>query len=381
MSDLNKFLIYLCAALALCVMYAPQPIAPIFENEFGFSKIQTSLFTTSVMLPLAISSVFYGYILEKFSIKKILVVALFFLGICQILFASFNSYFVMLNLRGIEGLFIPAALTGIMSYIALNTPQKQISSAIGKYIGVTIIGGFVGRFLSSVLSDFYSWKFFIYILGFSLILLSILLSFMKVNRIIKAVKPKFSDIKNVFLIKYNKFSFFAVFSVFFVFQAILNYIPFELSKISGEFDGFKTAMMYVGYAFSVLISFNVRRIKIFFKTAPKAIFYGCLFFIFSLFLLLNENYFVIFFAMFLSWIGFFIVHSLASAFVNKKAKVHKPITNGIYISFYYAGGALGSFLPGFVYRNFGWEIFITSLIAILFFTTFCMIKVKKYEKI
>ena len=140
-------------------------------------------------------------------------------------------------------------------------------------------------------------------------------------------------------------------------------------------------MMYVGYAFSVLISFNVRRIKIFFKTAPKAIFYGCLFFIFSLFLLLNENYFLIFFAMFLSWIGFFIVHSLASAFVNKKAKVHKPITNGIYISFYYAGGALGSFLPGFVYRNFGWEIFITSLIAILFFTTFCMIKVKKYEKI
>lgn len=381
MTKINKFLLYFCAALALCVMYAPQPIGPIFESEFGFSKVQTSLFTASVMIPLAVSSIFYGYILEKFSIKKILILALFCLGFCQILFASFNSYFIMLNLRGIEGFFIPAVLTGIMSFIALNTPQKEISSAIGKYIGVTIIGGFAGRFLSSILSDFFSWKLFIYILGFSLILFSILLIFIQENRQTKVVKPKISDIKEVFLIKYNKFCFFVVFGVFFVFQAILNYIPFELTKILGEFSGFKISLMYVGYAFGVLISFNVRRIKIFFKTAPKAMFYGNLILILSLLLLLQENFLLIFFSMFISCIGFFIIHSLASAFVNKKAKIHKPITNGIYVSFYYCGGALGSFLPGFVYRKFGWEIFIASLMAILFFVMFCINRIKKYEKI
>jgi YNFM family putative membrane transporter len=31
------------------------------------------------------------------------------------------------------------------------------------------------------------------------------------------------------------------------------------------------------------------------------------------------------------------------------------------VSFYYAGGTLGSILPGFVYRQCGWNMFLLSL--------------------
>ena len=44
-----------------------------------------------------------------------------------------------------------------------------------------------------------------------------------------------------------------------------------------------------------------------------------------------------------------------------QAKEHKGIANGLYVSFYYMGGALGSFLPGFIYNYLGWIAFLCSL--------------------
>jgi predicted MFS family arabinose efflux permease len=42
----------------------------------------------------------------------------------------------------------------------------------------------------------------------------------------------------------------------------------------------------------------------------------------------------------------------------------KGIVNGLYIAFYYAGGVIGSFFPGYVYRSYGWTFFILTLIAV-----------------
>jgi len=38
------------------------------------------------------------------------------------------------------------------------------------------------------------------------------------------------------------------------------------------------------------------------------------------------------------------------------------VVNGIYLAFYYSGGVLGSYLPGFVYRCFGWSSFVSILL-------------------
>lgn len=39
--------------------------------------------------------------------------------------------------------------------------------------------------------------------------------------------------------------------------------------------------------------------------------------------------------------------------------------NGLYIAFYYAGGAIGSFLPGFLYHGFGWYVYLGSLALVV----------------
>lgn len=364
-------LYYFCTGLTLCILYATQPIGPVFENELGISKTQATLFTTAIMIPLAFAGIFYGYLLEKIQIKIILVLAFLLLGISEIVFSLTHSYFLLLNIRGFQGLLIPAVLTGIMSYISQISSKDSVANAIGIYIGVTIIGGFMGRALSGFFTDIFGWRVFFFIIGCIAILASILL--LKFSQNIKAsyLKPHLIDIIHTLKTRYNLYIFLMIFGIFFTFQAMLNFIPFELAKISDNYSSSKAGMLYIGYLVGVLVAFNTKKIIAFLGGSIKAIISGIIILIIAIQFFRIESFWFIFGAMVVFCLGNFITHSIASGFINKMATSHKGISNGLYVSFYYFGGALGSFVPGFVYTPFGWNamlsfISIVSFISLIF---------------
>ena len=371
MKQAEILLYYFCTGLTLCILYATQPIGPVFENELGISKTQATLFTTAIMIPLAFAGIFYGYLLEKIQIKIILVLAFLLLGISEIVFSLTHSYFLLLNIRGFQGLLIPAVLTGIMSYISQISSKDSVANAIGIYIGVTIIGGFMGRALSGFFTDIFGWRVFFFIIGCIAILASILL--LKFSQNIKAsyLKPHLIDIIHTLKTRHNLYIFLMIFGIFFTFQAMLNFIPFELAKISDNYSSSKAGMLYIGYLVGVLVAFNTKKIVAFLGGSIKAIISGIIILIIAIQFFRIESFWFIFGAMVVFCLGNFITHSIASGFINKMATSHKGISNGLYVSFYYFGGALGSFVPGFVYIPFGWGamlsfISVVSFISLIF---------------
>ena len=60
--------------------------------------------------------------------------------------------------------------------------------------------------------------------------------------------------------------------------------------------------------------------------------------------------------------AFFLIHSLLAAFLNHHATSSRGVVNGLYLSFYYSGGALGGWLPGYIYRDYGWNIYTGTLV-------------------
>lgn len=367
MRKFDILVMYFAAALSTCVMYATQPLQPLFEALLDITKFQASLFTTSILAPLAVASIIYGYFLEKFSIKTILLVAFVCFGILEICFAFSSSYFWLLNIRASQGLIAPAALTGIMSYISQNSPSQNVAQNIGKYIGITIIGGFVGRFLAGFFNDIFgSWRVFFVVLGILLFVCAFLLSKISSDTNSAYIKPKFGDIAQIFAIPHNKIIFFYIFCAFFAFQAILNFLPFELFKIDESYSGSKTGILYIGYIIAgVSVSFNAKKIVNFFRTAPMAMFVGAVIFIAGILALNFRNFYFIIFAMLIVCLGNFITHSVASGYLNSLAKEHKAISNGLYVSFYYCGGALGSFVPSVVYNHTSWWVFLAFISSFL----------------
>ncbi|MBE3606539.1 MFS transporter [Campylobacter sp. RM13119] len=365
MARANLYLMYVAAILAMCVMYATQPIQPLFEKMLEISRFQASLFTTSFLAPLAVASIVYGYFLEKFSIKNVLFYAFLSFGILEILFALSSGYYLLIFIRGIQGLIAPAALTGIMSYIAQNSPSGEVGQNIGRYVGVTIIGGFIARFLSGLFTDIFGWRFFFLALGISLLMLAFAIQKISQDGSINSIKPTLHDAKEVFKIKHNFYICASIFFVFFSFQAILSFVPFYMMSLGENFSGSKTGMMYLGYVVGVLIAFNVKNIVKFFKNPFLVVLIGIVIFILSIFMFWSDNYIVLFTAMVVVCIGNFIAHSVASSTINARAKQYKAMTNGFYVSFYYTGGTLGSFAPSFIYQNGGWSAFLLLLTFML----------------
>lgn len=372
MTDSTVKYLYFATVVTFCSLYAAQPIQPVFKSEFQLSNFQALLFTTLMMAPLGIAPLVYGYLLESFSAKVMLRWALFLLGILELFFALADSYLSLLAIRGIQGLMIPAILTSLMSYISYTSPKEKVQQAIAAYIAATILGGFLGRFLSGVCTDLFGWRFFFFVLGLLLLLNCYLLQGMARDAKLKYGRPKPGEI--LALLKDREFIWLyaAIFCLFFVFAAMMNFLPFELKRINPASRETGVGLLYLGYGMGILVCLNTGRIIHRFGNEVDAIGAGILVFALGTLAFMVETYTVMFLAMFVFCAGLFTAHSLLSGFVNRLAQENKAIANGLYISFYYTGGTLGSVLPGAVFQRYGWQAFLVQLlvmIALAFFFT------------
>ena len=376
MSDsANKF-IYLTTIVTFCSLYAAQPIQPLFQQEFQLTDFQAILFTTLMMAPLGVAPLFYGYLLESFSAKVMVRWALFLLGILEILFSLAGDYFTLLSIRAIQGLMIPAILTSIMSYISYSSTQEKVQHAIAAYIAATILGGFLGRFLSGLFTDLFGWRFFFFILGLLLLLNCYLLKDMVRDAKLNYARPKMNEVLDILRAKEFFWLYTSIFCLFFVFAALMNFLPFELKRINSGVGETGIGILYLGYSMGILVSLNTRRIINYFGNESDAIGAGILVFGGGLLFFMIENYVVMFVTMFVFCAGLFTAHSLLSGFVNKLASHNKAIANGLYISFYYTGGTLGSVLPGLIFQKFGWHVFLLQLFAMICLALFMTRRLK-----
>ena len=356
--------IYVATIVTFCSLYAAQPLQPLFQSEFHLTPIQALLFTTLMMAPLGIAPLFYGYLLEAFPARILLRTALVLLGVMEILFSQASSYWVLLGIRAIQGVLIPAILTSIMSYISYTSPNRLVQQSIAYYIGATILGGFLGRLLSGICTDLFGWRLFFFLLGLMLLACAYPLRTMVRDAKTRYVRPQPSE---MFAILCNRNFFLlycAIFCLFFVFAALMNFVPFELRRMGAGGGETGVGLLYSGYSMGILVALNVRRILLRFRCVEDAVLTGILIFGGGTMLFWIGSYPVMFGGMFVFCAGLFTAHSLLSGYVNRLSETNMAIANGLYISFYYMGGTIGLILPQIVYRSYGWSAFIGFLLGV-----------------
>lgn len=369
--------VYFTAIITICSLYAAQPIQPVFQDEFQLSNLQALLFTTLMMFPLGVAPLFYGFLLEAFSAKRLVRLAVLLLGLLELVFACSTSYLSLLLIRAVQGLMIPAILTSLMSYISFTSKKETVQHAIAVYIASTIVGGFVGRFLSGLTTQLFGWRYFFVLLGIILIAAFFVLRILDEDAKMTYARPNFSEISD--LLKNKKFFWLytGIFLIFFVFSAMMNFLPFSLKKINPSSSEAGIGFLYFGYAMGIFVSLNSRRIIDYFGNEPDAIRTGIVIFFVGTALFYIQDYRVMFAAMFVFCTGLFMAHSLLSGYVNKLSEENKAIANGVYISFYYMGGTFGSFIPGYFYENYGWHGFLLFLHCVLLVSLFTIHMMKK----
>ncbi|MBC7196947.1 MAG: MFS transporter, partial [Deferribacterales bacterium] len=270
------------------------------------------------------------------------------------------SFYQILGIRLFQGVLIPAILTSLMTYVSKLSNAENIQRVMSIYIASTIVGGFAGRAISGLISYVFNWRISFLFLGVCLIILVFFVKSLEKDVTLSVTRPKFSDILVVLEDKKFLVVFISIFLSFFCFAGLLNYLPDHLSKLSSKSNELKTGLAYSGYLMGVVVSLlSVKVIAL--LGYRKSLILGSTVYIMALLLFQMDNLLWIYINMFIFCGGMFMLHSVGSGFVNKSADKNKGIVNGMYVSFYYFGGIIGSYLPGLIYEKYGWSSFLMLL--------------------
>ncbi|MDX4062245.1 MFS transporter [Aliarcobacter skirrowii] len=360
----NLLIIIYGLIVTMSVMYATQPLQPLLATKFEVTITEASLFTAVILFFLAVAPIIYGYILEKVCAKKMLINASIVLLITNIFLGLSNSYELFLFFRVCEALVIPAILTSLMSILA-NIDKDNIKFNMSIYVAGTVFGGLVGRVFSGFIATTFSYEYVFYSLSFAIFISILLIKKLNFNGEANIIKPKISDVVNILKDRRFVIVYFVMFCIFFVFSGVLNVLPFRAKELSSEFSEFQIALLYLGYGMGILVSLNSKKIVNFFKGEINTILYATIFFIFTISSLFIENILYLFLLLFLVCIGMFTAHTVSTQLANSMQKSQKSLTSGMYLTFYYLGGATGSLVPSMIYKAFNWNIMLIVFVILL----------------
>lgn len=361
----NRFIIIYTTILAFSALYAPQPILPLLSAEFAVGPSQASLLITATLLPLGLAPVVYGFILESIPAKTLLRSAVLLLALSELPFLFVDSFWVLVATRLFQGLLLPAIFTSLMTYLSTMTESERIKQVMSIYIAATIFGGFSGRAVSGLIGGYSDWRYTFLLLSIGLGIAYILLFFLDVDARARFARLRGGAIAAVVGNRVFLKAYLIIFLVFFIFASLLNLLPFRLTELSDTVSGTLLATVYIGYLIGIVIALSSIAITHRCGGEVPTILLGLSVYALGIVLFALPNIPMIFATMWVFCAGMFLVHSVLSGYLNHQATEYKGVVNGLYISFYYAGGTLGSFLPGYIYRDLGWGSYIICLFVLV----------------
>ncbi len=361
----NLVIALTATVISFATLYIPQPLLPLLADEFGVSAGEAGLLMTLTMLPLALAPVVYGYFLQAIPARSMLIVALALLGVDLLCFVFVTEFWHLLLLRLLQGLLLPAIFTALMTYCASTAPVTQVRRAMGFYIGATILGGFGGRLVGGVLASAIDWRGAFVVMGLLQFVPLLLLLRVESDTDINFARLDHRSIARVLRNRDYRLMFVALASVFFVFSGILNLVPFHLRDIDPGVTPLLLSLLYLGYLTGVPISFYSDAIGRRAGGDRNGLLLGLGVHAIGLLLLPFVAFPGLILSMFLLAGGFFLLHALLSGLANHLAREHKGVVNGLYVSIYYLSGALGSWLPGYLYAGIGWHAMLAVFAVLL----------------
>jgi YNFM family putative membrane transporter len=352
-------------------MYASQPLQPLLANEFKISIVQASQFTAVIMFSLAISPIIYGYVLERMCAKRMLIYASLILFVTNIILSISNSYYQFLSARIVESLVIPAILTSCMSILA-NIDKENIKYNMAIYVAATVFGGLFGRVAAGFIATEFGWRAVFVSLSFALLISIYFIRKLSFEGDTNINKPRFQDVLEILRDRRFMIIYALMFLTFFVFAGFLNILPFRMKELVPDATESQIGLLYLGYGMGIVVSLMSKKIIKFFKNEANTIIAGGVIFTLVTLSFYSTNMIFVFGMIFLFCVGMFMMHSVSTGIANSLRKSQKSLTSGMYLTFYYLGGATGSIIPAMIYQNIGWNEAITVFVIclILIYTLF-----------
>lgn len=330
---------------------------------------------------MSIGPLVVGFLLRRFGVRQMLSWCVLLLAVSTIFIAVIPGFDAMKLMRFIQGGIIAAQLATTMTYIAgFADNMRQV---MAYYVGALVSGGLIGRLSAGFITEYADWQFFFYFLG-AVLIYNFVLTLQLPEVVVEKKKDDcldgtFSVYKQILRDSFVRKLYLAIFCAFFVMTAVLNFVPFRLEALNPSIGEAVISLFYAGFLVSIVISSNAPaiadRLGGAFPTAKFSVGTSLL----GLLIGLIPHAVAVFIAVLLVTSGFFLQHASIATMLNWHAGARSGQVNSLYISIYYLGGSIGSYLPGFLLIGSGWLTFSGLLIVVGVFSLLFMVRVRPTE--
>ena len=344
---------FMVGLATFALLYFVQPILPILSKEFSVTPATSSLALSLSTGLMACGLLITGPLSDAFGRKNVMVIALFCAAFFTLLSAMMNSWTGILITRALVGLSLSGVAAVAMTYLSEEIHPAYLALSMGLYISGNSIGGMSGRVITGVLSDYYSWRVSVIILGIFALVAAII--FWRILPTSQHFRPRnlLITTKLHFRDKGLPLLFIEGGLLMGGFVTLFNYIGYRLLDAP-----YSLTQTTVGLISIVYLSGTYSASKAGLLTNKyglgKVFIAGVSMMLAGILITLFDSLAIIFIGMLILTTGFFAAHAVASSWVGRRAKRGRAQASSLYLFTYYAGSSIAGTLGGIFWVNFGW---------------------------
>jgi YNFM family putative membrane transporter len=351
------------------LLYCVQPLMPLLAQDFHLTPAESSLALSVSTATLAFALLASGSVAERIGRKQLMVASMAGGALLTLLSAFALDYTQLVAVRVLLGLVLGGLPAVAMAYLSDEIEGGSLGLSMGMYISGSAFGGMSGRVLSSVISDFVSWRIAVGLLG-----VAGLLAAWQFARSLppsrhaglqRAPGPGFAAGLRIHLADEGlRWLFVLPFILMGCFVSLYNYIsyrmlapPFGLSQSAVG----AVSLLYLLGMFSSMWAGKLadrlgrRNVLWLFMATMIA----------GLLVTLHDSVAAIVLGVGLATFGFFAAHSVTSSWVGRRARAPQALASGIYLFCYYVGSSVVGWFTGYMWEHWGWHGVIALLAALL----------------
>lgn len=357
----------LIGTFAFLQVYSVQAILPVLMQEFSASETQVGMTVGATVLAIAFMSPFIGMLSDAVGRKNIIIGSLLFLSLPTVMLAFSQSIHSMVIWRFLQGFAVPGITVVTIAYIGEEYVGKNVARLTSFYVSGSVLGGFLGRFITGHLHELIGWRqAFLWMGGLTLVGaiatwfgLPTSKKFVANTNLKSSLNMLYQHLHNRYVITACLLGTCVLFSLVGCFTYINLYLaetPYDLSSsaLANIFAVYLIGVVVTPIASTLISRFGAARMVM--VAVPMSMI-GVL-----LTLVHPLPWIVVALAVMSS--GVFITQSATITYISANVKEGRSLASGLYYMSYYIGGSLGAWVCGLAYAHGGWHATVWVLLGV-----------------
>ena len=360
----------LVGCCAFMDLYSPQALLPMLAREFNAGVTDVGLLISATSFAVALIAPFSGTVADVLGRKRVITSAMFVLVIPMTLIGLAADLHAMIFWRFMQGLLLPPIFAVTIAYVSEEFGSAEAVTVTGIFTSGSAIGGFLGRFLTGVLTEALGWRSAFLILAALTLLCAagvvVLLPrerrFVRAENLGRSFRQMLRHLRNRRLLGTYGIGF----SVLFSFIATFTFVNFRLAAPPFNLSTAALGSIFVTYLLSAAVTpwigHAVQRLG-----RRRIAFVTVTIWVAGVLLTLAPSLIAIIIGLALAAACGTTYQTMSTSFVAQTAGEGRSAAVGLYVTSFYLGGSVGGVLPGLTWTYAGYPGAVAMVLVILTF--------------